>query len=559
MATTETIRVTVLIVGGGIIGLSASLFLSHHGIHSLLVERHAGTSIHPRARSVNARTMEIFRNMGLADAVREAGSSLVPSWGIHAGSSMKSIIEAKSRREIKKTDKPKPAFIKRSQIGPEDGIFVTQDMLEPVILKAAKESGGDVRFYAECLGVEQDQEKVTATIQDRATGKKFTVIADYLIAGDGAKSPIRTQLDVPITGCGALGHMLNVLFHADLKSLVDRREFSICVITCPEVVGFLTAINNSNRWVFHLSYDPSKGEKPADFPPEKCRDLLRIALGVPDLDIEIVSILPWEPAVQVVTKLQHGRIFLAGDAAHNMPPYGGQGANTAISDAYNLAWKISAVLKHKAGPGLLQTFDLERLPVGKAAADASATVADERGIIYAKPSLKAVRGYASILPITSGFGYVYSSQSPAVVGESTWPLGGATWKAWSRASLLFSLDGRPGSRAPHVWVEKDGSRISTLDLFGKGFVLVTGSAGDAWVDAGQQVKTKVPGLELSAYCVGPKSEIVDAQRGWETAAGISSNGALLVRPDGYVAWRQRRMPAHVQDVLESTIRGILCL
>ncbi|OKL58042.1 hypothetical protein UA08_06613 [Talaromyces atroroseus] len=559
MSTTEAIRVPVLIVGGGIVGLSASLFLSHHGIHSLLVERHSGTSIHPRARSVNARTMEIFRNMGLSDMVREAGSSLVPSFGIHSGTSLKSIMDAKPRREDKTADKPKMKFVSSSKTGPEDGIFVTQDMLEPVILKAARESGGDVRFYIECIGVEQDQEKVTATIRDRETGDKLTVIADYLIAGDGAKSPIRSQLGVSTTGCGAIGHMLSILFHADLKSLVKRREFSICVVNNPEVVGSLTAINNSDRWVFHLSYDPAKGEKPEDFPPEKCKDLLRIALGIPDIDIEIVSILPWEPTVQVVTKLQHSRIFHAGDAAHTMPPYGGQGANTAISDAYNLAWKISAVLKHQAGPGLLQTYDIERLPVGKAAAEASATVADERGIIYAKISWGALMGYASILPITSGFGYVYSSQSPAVVGESRWPLGGVTWKAWSVPSLLFSMDGRPGSRAPHVWVEKDGNRISTLDLFGKEFVLVAGSAGDSWVEACQEVKKKFSCLEFTTYGVGPKAEIVDTQRRWETAAGISSTGALLVRPDGYVAWRQRRAPAHLQDMLEGVMREILCL
>jgi 2-polyprenyl-6-methoxyphenol hydroxylase-like FAD-dependent oxidoreductase len=434
-------------------------------------------------------------------------------------------------------------------------------MLEPVLLESARERGGDVRFYTECTEINQDEKKVTASIRNRETGETTTVIADYLIAADGANSRIRSQLDVPTTGRGTMGHLLNILFEADLKELVDKREFSLCVIDRPEVTGILTSINNSNRWVFHLSYDPSRNEKPEDFPPQRCEELLRIALGMPDIEIKILSILPWQPSVRVVTKLQHGRIFLAGDAAHQMPPYGGQGANTGISDAYNLAWKLSLVLKNVADPELLQTYDTERLPVGKAAAEASAGPADDRGLISPfKLDWKTLRGWSKILPLASGFGYVYSSKSSAVIEESTWPLGGVTWKAWNSPSLLHSLDGRPGSRAPHVWAEKDGEQISTLDPLGKDFVLLIGSEGyNAWTEAVEQVKLKFKGLQLVAYCVGSNADIIPKKsQEWEIIAGISSNGALLVRPDGFVAWRQRRLPANVRGALEETIKKILC-
>lgn len=559
----ETIHTPVLIVGGGIVGLSASLFLSHHDIHSLLVERHSSTSIHPRARSVNARTMEIFRSIGLSESVRQAGASLAPSKGIHhSNDSLKSIMEAKPRRKEDPSANSRGWLVKWAQIGPEDGTFVTQDMLEPVLVKAAEERGGDVKFSTECAEIKQDQDKVTASIRNRETGETTTVIADYLIAADGANSRIQSQLKVPTTGRGTMGHLLNILFQADLKHLVDKREFSLCVIDRAEVTGLLTSINNSDRWVFHLSYDPSQNEKPEDFTPERCQELLRIALGIPNIEIKIISILPWKPSVRVVTRLQHGRIFLAGDAAHQMPPYGGQGANTGISDAYNLAWKLALVLKDVALPMLLQTYDKERLPVGKAAAEASAGPADDRGLISPfKLDWKILRGWSKIVPLASGFGYVYSNGSSAVIRENTWPLGGATWKAWNVPSLLHSLDGRPGSRAPHMWAEKDGKPISTLDVVGKEFVLLIGSEGNgSWTEAVEQVKLKFKGLDLVGYCVGPNADIVPKRnKEWDIAAGISSNGALLIRPDGFVAWRQRRLPADVRGALEETIKKILCL
>ncbi|RAO69641.1 uncharacterized protein BHQ10_005653 [Talaromyces amestolkiae] len=558
-----TIHTPVLIVGGGIVGLSASLFLSHHNIHSALVERHSSTSIHPRARSVNARTMEIFRSIGLSEIVRQAGASLAPSKGIyHSNDSLKSFIKTRPRRKEDPSTDSRGWLVKWAQIGPEDGTFVTQDMLEPVLVKAAEERRGDLRFYTECVEIKQDEEKVTASIRNRETGETATVIADYLIAADGANSRIRSQLNVSMTGRGTMGHLLNILFQADLKDLVDRREFSLCVIDRAEVTGILTSINNRERWVFHLSYDPSKNEKPEDFPPERCQELLRVALGISDIKIKIISILPWQPAVRVVTKLQHGRIFLAGDAAHQMPPYGGQGANTGISDAYNLAWKLALVLKDVASPRLLQTYDTERLPVGKAAAEASTGPADDRGLISPfKLDWKILRGWSKIVPLASGFGYVYSSESSAVIGENNWPLGGATWKAWNVPSLIHSLDGRPGSRAPHVWAEKDGKPISTLDVVGKGFVLLIGREGhDAWTNAVDQVKLKFKGLDLAGHCVGPNADIVPKQsKEWEITAGISSNGAILIRPDRFIAWRQRRLPADVRGALEETIKEILCL
>ncbi|MCJ1337408.1 hypothetical protein MMC09_002690 [Bachmanniomyces sp. S44760] len=546
-------KVPVLIIGGGIVGLSASLCLSHHGIHSLVIERHPGTSIHPRARSVNARTMEIYHGLGIDDRVREAGASISSSMGIYYGTSLKEVIEAIPRKEGPKKFPLSGLF---ASISPVIGTFVTQDMVEPVLVDVARERGGDVRFNTECLGVEQDGNCVTATLKDRESGLTSTVQADYLIAADGAGSPIRTQLKVPVTGRGTMGHLLNILFHADLKDLVHNREFSLCVIDRPEVCGLFTSINNNDRWVFHLSYDPSKGEKASDFTSEKCKDLLRIALGMPDIKNDIESILPWEPTVRIAERLQHGRIFLAGDAAHQMPPWGGQGANSGIADAHNLTWKLAAVLKGHASKALLETYDVERIPVGRAAAEASASAGDERGMILAKRNLAFAKSMVKRLYITSGHGYRYMSK--AICVEDTSPLGGLTWRPWTLPSLLMSIDGRPGSRAPHLWIEHSGKRVSTLDLIGKTFVLFAGAEGAPWTEASRQVSSTLD-IDIAAYCAGPQGDLVISKGYFESAAGVSPQGAILVRPDGFVVWRQRRQLSDPQTELEKAMRQALCL
>ena len=497
--------------------------------------------------------MEVFRHLGIDGLVREAGASLSPSFGIYSGNSLKEVIEAKARTEGAKKS-PLTGLI--APISPVNGTFVTQDMIEPVLVNAAREQGGDVRFYTECVGVEQDGDGVTATLKDRESGATSTMRADYLIAADGAKSPIRSQLNIPTTGRGAMGHLLNILFRADLKSLVHQREFSLCLIERPEVCGLFTSINNSDRWVFHLSFDLSKGEEAADFPPEKCKELLRIALGIPDIEIDIISILPWEPSVRIAERLQEGRIFLAGDAAHQMPPWGGQGANSGIADAHNLAWKLAAVLKKHTSKVLLETYDVERLPVGRYAAEASASGADDKGLISVKMNLTVVKGWMLRIPLLSGHGYSYSSK--AICVENTSPLGGITWRPWTLPSLFLSIDGRPGRRAPHIWVEHQGKRISTLDLFGKSFVLLAGADGSSWVDAAKEVSSAL-GVEVVAYCVGLEGDLVSPKGEFETAAGVSSRGAILVRPDDFVVWRERRQPSNHRTKLEQAARQALCL
>ncbi|KUJ06944.1 FAD-binding monooxygenase-like protein [Mollisia scopiformis] len=546
----------VVIIGGGIVGLSASLFLSSHKISHLLIERHSGTSIHPRARGFNTRAMEIFRSVHFDDLVRDAGAELQPSMGICRGNSLAEVMEPRKRKEGKKGEMP---FAFADGVSPVKGARCTQDMLEPVLVKTARERGGNLRFNTLCERIEQDENGVTVTLRGQESDTTSTVRAEYLIAADGAGSPIRKQLGIGTTGKGSLGNLINILFHADLRELVKGREISLCTIERPEVRGIFTAINNSDRWVFHLSYDPSKGEKASDYTMERCEQLLRIAIGVPDIKIDIKSALPWHPSDIAAERMKQGRIFLAGDAAHQTTPYAGQGATTGIADVFDLTWKIAMVLKGTANQRLLETYESERVPVARFVAAESGKMADQYGLLDTTHSLFVFMLRALWrIPMYTGFGYQYTSQ--ATIPEEPTPSAWTSWwfVPWTIPSLVLGFNGKPGTRAPHTWVQHEGQQISTLDLFGKNFVLLTGSEGKSWCHAASEVAENL-GLELDAYRVGPTGDLSDPKRQWETAAGISSQGALLVRPDGFVAWRVKDQDGDLRERLGGALKHILGL
>lgn len=543
----------VLIVGAGVVGLSASLFLAHHGISSIVIERRSGTSIHPRARSINQRTAELFRHLGLDETIHTAGKSIAKSVGIYTGPSLNEVISPHARKEGKREF----AFASVSDsLGPVRGTFITQDILEPILLEKAKQRGVDVRFSVEYRTAEQDTDGVTVIVAGGENRMESKLRACYLVAADGAKSPIRSMCNISTTGQGTIGHMINILFRADLAEFVCNREFSLCKIEGPEVQGLFTSINNTDRWVFHLSYNPSTGEMASDFTEEKCRAWVQKAAGMPDLDIKIESILPWEPSVRVADTLRCGRIFLVGDAAHQMPPWGGQGANTGISDAYNLVWKLAAVLKKEASERLLDTYETERLPVAINAASASAAGADKRGMPSTRLRFPTISGALRKAYLVAGFGYQY--QSHAICRESNWPLGGLTWKPWTLSSVLFGLDGRPGQRMPHLWVRKVEETVSTIDVLGKNFVLFTGERGAIWRTAASKISALFDIL-VDVYVVGPGGDLVSKGNEFTSAVGIAGDGAILVRPDDFVAWRERRLDSESVGRLENAARQILSL
>src|SRR6266566_8590683 len=534
-------HVPVLIVGAGGAGLSLSLLLHQQGIASLLIERRIDTSWYPRARSLNFRTLEVLRGLGLEAEVLAGGTTISRMFRKHS-------LAASEQEEI-----PNPiAMVEHLEAITQEpfGWYYPQSKLEPLLLTEARRCGADVRYGSELVSFTQDETGVTAAIKDRATGNGSEVRADYLIAADGAHSKIRETLAIPTQGLGELPEcQIFAYFRADWGALVAGYENDVFQIVNKDVRGMFM-ITDQQRGLFMISYSPARGETAQDYTPERCQEMIRQALGKADLDISVVDIADWKPIQRVADRFQRGRIFLVGDAAHTMPPYLGLGVNTAIQSAQNLGWKLAAVLKGQATPELLATYETERHPVGTLVAEQSMT--GPAAVLFEKE----MRGNAQLhlkdpLPILYPIvGYRY--RSAAILSDDAVP------PAQGEVELLepLELNGLPGSRVPHLWIERQGQRISKLDLFDGRFVLLTGEGGAAWNEAAAAVATRL-GIELAAYRIGPDADLLALKATWEARLGISSEGAVLIRPDSFVAWRSSTLPDNPAEALEQAVAHIL--
>ena len=532
-------QVPVLIAGGGLTGLSAALFLLQQGIRPLLIERHATTSIHPRSRGFDVRTMELFRELQLDGAIREAGAALAPAWGMYVGDSLPAIL-SQVGGTLNKVKHPieLPGLEKLAALSPVSGARCTQDLCEPILQQAAIDRGADIRFNTELLSFTQNDDYVTAYIRYRDTGITETVTCRYMIAADGANSPITRELCADTTGPGVLGHLLNIYFEAPLGKYVQGHEFSLGVIERPGISGLFTTINNSNKWVLHLHYDPQQ-EKPEDYSTERLERIIREVIAIPEVPVRIVSMLPWKPTAKAVTNMQHGRIFIAGDAAHQMTPYGGKGAASGVQDVHNLAWKLALVLQHKAHPSLLTTYSPERQPVGLRNALLSGEMTDEKGLVKARQMMKQMENLSEAATLTTMIHRIgipdYGYTSAAIAG-----------KPIMAAPDLINAGGQPGTRVPHQWLHENNTRISTLDLAVTHFTLVTTDTTTHWQEAAAK-------MEVQFRIALPVKVIHDEQ--WTAAAHLEAGMALLIRPDGFVAWHS----ADATHTLEQAFKRILGL
>jgi len=286
----------------------------------------------------------------------------------------------------------------------------------------------------------------------------------------------------------------------------------------------LLPVDNKELWVLHAPLHAELGETLEDFTDERCAAAIRIATGVPDLGVEITGKAQWTAAERVAERFSDGRVFLAGDSAHEMAPTGAYGSNTGIQDAHNLAWKLAAVLRGWAGPGLLKTYDPERRPV----AAATSARAAARSAEHSHPGYN-VRPGSGGQPVTLAMVLGYRYYSSAVAGA---PRDGVV------VPPDFRPAAEPGSRAPHMWLERSGVRLSTLDLYEQTPVLLSGRDGGAWHAAG--LRAAEQGVPLGCYRVGRGAEydlVPEDGSDWAQLHGTDSDGAVLVRPDGFVAWR----------------------
>jgi 2-polyprenyl-6-methoxyphenol hydroxylase-like FAD-dependent oxidoreductase len=494
--------VPVVIVGGSLVGLSTAMLLGHHGVPSLSVERHAGTAIHPRAGHFQLRTMELLRQVGLEERVRAKSlETYSPTGGIIA-------VESLAGREL-------ATYVKELNEGvegfsPTVRVFINQDALEPLLRERALELGATVRNRTEAVALEQDSDGVTVTLRDLDSGDERTVRTSYVVAADGNRSPMRTRLGIAMWGQRQLSKSITIYFRADCSELLRDRNQGVIYVHNPRLRGFFRFDRTGGTGFLVINTvgedvtQDSAVDVQSGLTEERALEYLRTAIGT-DMPMEIVDVVNWRAEASCAERLRAGRVFLAGDAAHVVPPNGGFGGNTGVQDALNLAWKLAAVVKGDAGAGLLDTYEAERLPlcaltVRQAYTRYATRVVPERG----------TEGVEAAVPdIELEIGLVM--RSPAILSET------------GDDGVLHlppsALDGRPGTRAPHVWL---ADRRSTLDLFGSEFVVL---------------RPAHPGVDDWAP-PGATSYVIDAEP-FAAAYGLSAGGATLVRPDGVVAWRAR--------------------
>ncbi|MFG2027649.1 FAD-dependent oxidoreductase [Streptomyces sp. NPDC048825] len=539
-------EVPVLIVGGSLVGLSTSLFLGRLGVRHTLVERHAGTSIHPRGRGNNVRTMELFRVAGVEPAIREAAETLSDNHGILQ---TPTLVGDAGEWLFKEID-PGGGL---ARFSPSSWCLCSQDDLEPVLLDRATALGGDLRFSTELMSFDADSSGVSAVVKSRHTGEHTTIHADYLVAADGPRSPVREQLGIGQSGPGDLFHNISVTFRSHrLAKVVGDRRFIVCYLTNPDADGALLPVDNHENWVFHAPWHPELGETLEEFTDERCADHIRRAVGDADLDVHITGKAPWHAAQRVARGYGSGRVFLAGDSAHEMSPTGAFGSNTGIQDAHNLAWKLAAVLGGWAGDGLLDTYDVERRPVAEAtSARAAVRSAEHSHPGFAPPPGVGGGPRQGILNVVLGHRYPHG----AVLGADP---------AAPVVPEKLALTGDPGSRAPHLWVRHQGRRISTLDLYERSLVLLSdGDTEDAsgWHQAAVRLAEELS-VPLVSYRLGTGagSELApEDDADWAERHGTTRTGAVLVRPDGFVAWRSSGPAEDAELTLRQVLTTVLAL
>lgn len=572
----------VLIIGSGPTGATAALALATYGVRSHMISRWNWLADTPRAHITNQRTMEVLRDLDIED---ESYKYATP-WK-HMGDSLftTSLVgeELVRLRSWGTGEQRKSDYLTGS---PCELLDITQPVIEPVIFKNAAERGATFSCNTEYLSHEQDTEGVTAKLKDRLSGREYTMRAKYLIGADGARSKIFEELGLELEGQLARAGTAYVIFNADLRRYVEHRPSILHWIVSPHAsfgeigFGLLRAVKPWTQWIAGWGFDMSKGE-PDLSNEEYVLSQIRTLVGDPDLEVEIVRSSIWYVNQAYAPAYSKGRVFCGGDAVHRHPPSSGLGLNTCVQDSFNLAWKLAYVLKGYASADLLETYSIERAPVGEQIVKR----ANQSRLDYAP--LKAVfRVEGAENPVAAGIARFkdpgpegvkarqlaqdalelknreFNGQgvemnqryaSSAIIPDTS-----AGEEAWARdRELYLQATTRPGAKVRHAWlVNKKGIRVSTLDVTGKGkFSIVTGLAGEAWVAAAKELN-----LPYLRTVVTGQGDTQDPYCEWQRHREMEEGGAILVRPDGVVAWRHSAAlddPKKAKDLLASALSQVL--
>jgi 2,4-dichlorophenol 6-monooxygenase len=540
----KRIDIPVLIVGAGPVGLTAGLLLQRLGVAARIVERRAGTQRAPAAHAVNARTFEIFRQAGVdMEAIQAASKDPADAGFVYWVTKLGGDILGRLPYERQGDDV--------LAVTPTPLRNLSQHHLEPILVDSLTQAGTAAPSYGhQWESAEQGPDAVVSQVRDLQSDTTYEVHSRYLLAADGAGSRIRKWLGIPQVGPERLQNFVMIHFETNLRELVRACPGVIYWVCDPDCLGTFVAHDIDREWVFMHSWDPER-ESAESYDVARCEALVRRALARDDVAFTIRTISPWAMTCQVAERYRDGRVFLVGDAAHRFPPTGGLGLNTGVQDVHNLAWKLAAVTAGAASPALLETYETERRPVAQYNADQSLqnalrllevpralgfsddpavarrcfaeTVADPARRREVAAAIENQAEHFDMLGLQLGFSY----ETGALVPDGT------AKPAPANPVRDFVPTSRPGARLPHGWVQRNGRRLSTLDLLPLDrCTLLVGADGARWVDAARAVAP-------TPHCMQVGRDFTDPADWWTAIAAMRPDGALLVRPDQHVAFRSR--------------------
>jgi 2,4-dichlorophenol 6-monooxygenase len=578
----DVLETDVLIIGSGPAGASAALCLATLDVDHIVVTKYRWTANTPRAHITNQRTVEIFRDLGIEEDIKEnatpqhlmgdtvfctslSGDEIgrVRTWGTHPA------------RQADYT-----------LASPSEHCDLPQTLLEPILIGHAAARGSRIRFDTEYIGLKSDDAGVTVEVRDRLSGHEYAIRANYVIGADGGRSNVAQDIGLPFDGQMDIAGSMNIVFHADLSTKVAHRPSVLYWVLQPGSdiggigMGLVRMVRPWDEWLVVWGYDIN--EPPPELDDEEATRIVHNLIGDDTVPVTIRSTSLWGNNKMYATRYRGGRVFCMGDAVHRHPPSNGLGSNTSVQDAYNLAWKLAFVLRGAAGEGLLDSYDAERAPVGKQIVLRANKSIEEFGPIFqalgfsetndpevmkqhmgarSEDTPQAQRQRVALREALELKDYEFNAHgvelgqryaSHAVVQDGT------SEPAYVRdPELYYHPTTWPGARLPHCWLGRDGHKVSTHDLVGKGrFALLTGISGQGWSRAAERVADALQ-IEIAAHVIGPGRQYTDLYDDWARLREVGEDGCVLVRPDVHVAWRSASLVNDPERALTDVLALVL--
>nr|WP_202458936.1 FAD-dependent monooxygenase [Streptomyces sp. SID5464] len=572
------VETDVLIVGSGPAGASAALALSTYGVPNIVVTRYASLADTPRAHITNQRTMEVLRDLGVEqDVIAQATPQ-----HLMGNTTFCTSLAGEELGRVRSWGNDPLAQAEHELASPTRMCDMPQHLMEPVLVNAAVARGTRLRFETEYLSHTQDADGVTATVRDRLRGDTYEIRAQYLIGADGGRSKVATDAGLPMGGQMGVAGSINIVFEADLTRYTAHRPSTLYWVLAPGATvggigaGLVRCVRPWTEWLIVWGYDVAAGAP--DLTTEYAESVVRKLVGDDDIPVTVKSSSAWTVNEMYAESYANGRVFCAGDAVHRHPPSNGLGSNTSIQDAYNLAWKLKLVLDGTAHPRLLDSYTAERAPIGR-----QIVTRANQSIRETAPIFEALDGLSPQTPEQLWANIAARKDTTEAAGKQRAELREAiAFKAYEfnahgvdlnqryRSGAIvpdgtpdpgFARDpelhhqpsSRPGARLPHAWITSGSRTLSTLDTVGRGrFTLLTGIGGEDWVRAAGAQE-----VEIATVVIGPGQEYEDPYGDWSRLSEISDAGALLVRPDGFVAFRHASAAPDAGELLTDALRSIL--